>query len=162
MTTQTPPHLEFLCLFRIHFQCRVWKAVGTFESKLVSGVPWTLCINIKFVVAFPRSQVVWDTALCQWVATAVWKEQSAFFFWACFGSSWPLQIEGTTFVENGRNHFPVDAASYPQRPISLVHVQLSIYLQKSSTKEAVDGIKTSVNSYNSQEACKILIIFLKC
>jgi len=68
---------------------------------------------------------------------------------------------GTTFLENGRNHFPVDTASYPQRPVSPTHVQPSINLQKLSTKDAVDGIQTSVNNCSSEEACKILIDFFK-
>jgi len=42
------------------------------------------------------------------------------------GMFWKLLTiadEGTAFLENGRKDFPMDTASYPQRPVSPLHVQ---------------------------------------
>jgi hypothetical protein len=37
-----------------------------------------------------------------------------------------LADEGTAFLKNGGDFFPMDTASYPRRPESLLHVQVCL------------------------------------
>ena len=86
------------------------------------------------------------------------KGTKCLFLQGMFWELLTLADEGTAFLKNGRNPFPVDTASYPQRPVSPLHVQPSINLQKSSSREAVDGIQTSVNNLVFIGPCIIVII----
>ena len=101
MVMQTPPWVEFLVFVQISFPVsyvegcwNIWIKISITCSlntvrKHNARVVW----GLKFAVTFLRDQFIWDTTLCQLVAPDVWKEHNAFFFWACFGRSWPLQMK---------------------------------------------------------------------
>jgi hypothetical protein len=82
--------------------------------------------GLKFVVAFLRNQIIWDTTLCQWVAPAVWKEHIAFVFWACFGSPWPLQMKALPSLRMVETTSPWTQCHIPKTCIPIAHTRVLV------------------------------------